>query len=630
MKAALVSLILLLAAAPLLADSADMRIDSFSPGTLERAGFFFYGNIFIRNGGPDTARNVVVTTTVENWPEVQHPCPGGRCVIGDVKTDDYFPIVPRIAQPLPIRDFTFTITVTVSSDTPDPNPSNNTVTRSIRVTTAPHLTLLISTLPLIDPGEPFDLSLRVSNYGLDYATAHDLVITLDLPDGVEAASLPEGCTALGRQVVCRLESLAPGTYNESSTTFRLRLDAPPRYEGGEILFRATLKAREESISPPDAMTANAKAFLYRTFFVTTTADDGLGSLRAAAAGAAALCPGTQACKIAFNIPGEERWQTIRLQSPLPPIRARLLVIDGATQSEFSGVKNPDGPPVEISGGGTVNGDGLTLVSLSSGTIANLTINGFRGNAIALDGGGNVGISGNFIGTDPTGSFAVPNYRGIGIATSLAAFYLPRISRNVISGNERSGIFALRGVYEVSRNRIGLAAHADEPLPNGGSGIYVGQDMWRMEIAENAIAFNREMGIAVHPLADAVWLQRNLVWSNGGLAIDRGLDGQSTAAPTITSAVYDPATNRTIVNVHGPMLAAFNVFASDAPGDARRPLGDFWVAPVSPGTLRLEIKIAGDLRGQWITATTTEAIGHPAQDVYQLARTSEVSNSVLVE
>src|SRR5712692_10187308 len=114
------------------ADSADLTIQ-FDPSPVEHAGSMFYGNIFVRNAGPDTARNVVVTQKVDGFPEVQLPCPEGRCVIGDVKTTNYYPTVPRIAQALPIRDFTFTMTVTVSSDTPDPNPGNNSVTRSVHV-----------------------------------------------------------------------------------------------------------------------------------------------------------------------------------------------------------------------------------------------------------------------------------------------------------------------------------------------------------------------------------------------------------------------------------------------------------------------------------------------------------------
>jgi len=40
------------------------------------------------------------------------------------------------------------------------------------------------------------------------------------------------------------------------------------------------------------------------------------------------------------------------------ITAYGLRIDGATQSGFFGDTNPDGPEIEISGGGTIDGDGL--------------------------------------------------------------------------------------------------------------------------------------------------------------------------------------------------------------------------------------------------------------------------------
>ena len=359
----------------------------------------------------------------------------------------------------------------------------------------------------------------------------------------------------------------------------------------------------------------------RSFVVTTTADDGGGSLRAAIDAANASCTGNDLCAVVFDItePSPHPWKTIRVVSPLPALRAPLLDIAGATQGALTGVHNPDGPSIEISGGGTVDGDGLAAGGCNQ-TIANLAINGFRRFGIFSGpqscAGGFSSFSGNFIGVDPTGSAAVPNLRGIVTLGKQSV----SIGFNVISGNVRSGIFALEGNLRIFANRIGLAAHADAPLPNGASGIYIAP-LGPREFAyidRNVIAFNREFGIAID--RDVEWAggSENRIWGNGGLAIDDGLDGPSPsvrttrgplAPPAITSAAFDPVAGETTIRgtASGPpqaengALVSVQIFASDAPGlfgfgDAQRFLAQ-------TGAGNFEVRVKGDLRGQWVAATT---------------------------
>jgi Periplasmic copper-binding protein (NosD) len=318
-------------------------------------------------------------------------------------------------------------------------------------------------------------------------------------------------------------------------------------------------------------------------------------------------------------PSARPWKTIRVASPLPPLFAPALHVNGATQTGLAGGGNPDGPSIEISGGGTADGDGFTLTSCHQ-AIANLAINGFRRYGIigmpqSCDDTSSshifASVTGNFIGVDPTGSTAVPNLRGI--------FTFGRenvaIDSNVISGNVRSGIFALGGNLRIDDNRIGVAAHADTPLPNGASGIYVEASVLQFAgIFRNVIAFNREFGIAIDRKAQWAGGSENRIWGNGGLAVDDGLDGPSpivttplarVATPVITSAVYDPATGETTIRgtVAAPnefeVSSRVEIFASDAPGlfgfgDAQRFLGR-----TTPGDF--ELKVNGDLRGQWVAA-----------------------------
>jgi hypothetical protein len=208
-----------------------------------------------------------------------------------------------------------------------------------------------------------------------------------------------------------------------------------------------------------------------------------------------------------------------------------------------------------------------------------------------------------------------------------------------SGNLHSGLF-MAGGWNIYSNRIGLKAHADEPLPNGASGIFLSALVNRAIIASNVIAFNREMGIAIDPACLYVQINQNAIWKNGGLAIDDGLDGPSAAVktdttpldvPVVTSAVYDPGSNQTTIRgTQAPFSVHVEVFASDAPGpggagEAQRFLGigggagDGFVLTVN-----------GDRREQWVAATVSLAARlQPAADIYTVFRTSELSRAVQV-
>jgi hypothetical protein len=644
MRHVLFALFVALTAATAQAGSADLGVQADTVPVI-RAGAMFYIDSVVHNAGPDVARNVVVTIKVDGFPDAQLPCPDGRCPIGDLQPGASHDVV--FSQRLPDTDVTITFEVTVTSDTPDPHPEDNSVTRTIFVSTGPDLSVLLQAPQVIDPGLPYDAILLVYNDGL--SAAHHVIITLDLPDGSAVLTLPSNCTSSSLRVTCTLDVLAANSKYPNNPQIPMKLRAPPRYEGGLISFELRMHADEPDFDVP--FDQKSSGVLYRTFLVTTSADDGDGSLRAAISAAnAAVCystitEGSPICAIQFNIgeTSERPWKTIRLHSPLPFIGAYSLRIDGATQTAFSGMTNPDGPPIEISGGGTVDGDGLDAGTCGV-TITHLAINGFLGNGISLrnfNGSSpfacKSSIEDNYIGTDPTGSVAVPNYRGIGTIQSNSPFYFGSIiSGNVLSGNIRSGLSALAGIWNIRENRIGVKAHSDEPLPNGASGIYLDRGVYRSTLFSNVIAFNREMGIAVDPGTLYTDITTNRIWGNGGLAIDDGLDGPSVSVngdngpinvPVMTNAVYDPAKNQTTIRGSAPG-GEVEVFASDAAGpggagDAQRLLG-------YPSGGDFVLTVPGDLRGQWVSATMTVfAKYQPFPDVFNFLRTTELSRALQV-
>jgi len=166
--------------------------------------------------------------------------------------------------------------------------------------------------------------------------------------------------------------------------------------------------------------------------VTTTADtvanDGQTSLREAITYANSMNgPKT----VSFNIPTSDPGYSggvfmIRPLSALPAITSTDTVIDGTTQTAFTGDSNPAGPEIVINGALAMasdnNADGLVLQA-DRGTVRGLVINGFiRGDnsagqansGIEIRGAG-CRVAGCYLGTDATGALAVPNWFGIWVA-----------------------------------------------------------------------------------------------------------------------------------------------------------------------------------------------------------------------
>jgi hypothetical protein len=141
-----------------------------------------------------------------------------------------------------------------------------------------------------------------------------------------------------------------------------------------------------------------------TYTVTHTGDRQSGSLRAALTFANAH-PGTT---IRFQIPRTDAGFkngvfSIRLLSPLPEISAERTVIDGSTQTAFSGDTNPDGPEIEIAGGAIQSSDktyGLVFKA-AQGLARGLVVNRFGGSQVLISGAvakANI-VCGCYLGTD---------------------------------------------------------------------------------------------------------------------------------------------------------------------------------------------------------------------------------------
>src|SRR5262245_38569445 len=152
-----------------------------------------------------------------------------------------------------------------------------------------------------------------------------------------------------------------------------------------------------------------------TFTVTNTDDSGPGSLRQAILNAN---QSSATDRIEFDIPGSGV-HTIAPASALPTIFSPV-EIDGYTQPGSRRNTAALGTNavllIELDGSNcprSVLTNGLTFnTSQLGGAVQGLVINRFTFGAIALRGGGEVVLRGNFLGTDPSGTLPRGNDTGI--------------------------------------------------------------------------------------------------------------------------------------------------------------------------------------------------------------------------
>jgi hypothetical protein len=229
--------------------------------------------------------------------------------------------------------------------------------------------------------------------------------------------------------------------------------------------------------------------LLSTFAVINTDDSGPGSLRQAILDSNAATGQTNT--IDFDIPGPGV-QTITPASPLPAITQAVL-IDGFTQPGYAGT-----PLIEVSGSQIGGGDGLTITG-SGVTVRGLDITGFsQGAGILISGTGATGevITANDIGTDPTGTQALPNYFGVRILDGAHDNLVGgsnAAAGNLIADNLGPGI-SVEGDgtlgNRITANRVFANDAPPTPIPTGmlqfdGSGfVSLPQDLLSYRIVES--------------------------------------------------------------------------------------------------------------------------------------------------
>jgi Bacterial Ig-like domain (group 3)/Periplasmic copper-binding protein (NosD) len=161
-------------------------------------------------------------------------------------------------------------------------------------------------------------------------------------------------------------------------------------------------------------------------------------------------------------------------------------------------------------------------------------------------GSNTAVTGNYIGTDASGMHAVPNGSG-GIVRGGTGDV---VRGNLVSGNLAQGFYGSLSQALVSGNLIGTNATGVGPLGNGGYGIALFTSS--NQVLGNTIAFNGEGVVVGSGAGDAI--EGNSIHDNAGLGIDLGINGNDNqTAPALTYA----ATSGSGTSINGRLASVAN-------------------------------------------------------------------------
>ena len=218
----------------------------------------------------------------------------------------------------------------------------------------------------------------------------------------------------------------------------------------------------------------------QTFVVTSLADHGPGSLRAAIDSANGTPPGGSTL-ISFGING-----TIPLAGPLPAIARNVAINATSAPTHVSG-----GPPVVAL---DFNGHPGLLFAVGSGgsQLLGVAVDDASGDGVTLD-AGSVTLNDNYIGLNLAGAAAGNGGNGVYVSAASAGNFIglngsraPGVVANVISGNRGSGIvLAGSSANTVVANRIGTNAAGTSAIANRGNGIWITQRSRGNEIGGTA-------------------------------------------------------------------------------------------------------------------------------------------------
>jgi len=302
-----------------------------------------------------------------------------------------------------------------------------------------------------------------------------------------------------------------------------------------------------------------------------------------------------------------------------------IVIDNATNNRIGGTPTNTSTPGNVISGNQYSG----LVITGTASTSNF-------------------VQGNFIGTTAQGLARLGNGQdGIDIWNGASSNVIGGSGGvglthpgNYISGNTQDGVHIDgTGTHNnfVEGNDIGTYSSGLTGEGNGFNGVSVYDGAHQNFIggptpsSGNVIAYNREVGVAIGKnIGDSTTVSdpilHNSIYGNVGLGIDLGDDGVTPNnspppgpnnllnTPVIESATYDSNTGTTevrlVLNAAQSAHYIIELFANPTLGPQGHGDGQTFPAQVPVmtvnGTVTVDITLAGDLEGQYLSATTTDS------------------------
>ncbi|MBU0731657.1 right-handed parallel beta-helix repeat-containing protein [Patescibacteria group bacterium] len=212
-------------------------------------------------------------------------------------------------------------------------------------------------------------------------------------------------------------------------------------------------------------------------------------------------------------------------------------------------------------------------------------NVFSGNGdagIQIASGTNNQVANNFIGTDITGTNAIPN-SGAGIFNVISnGTIIGGIDanyRNIISGNTQQGFLVnLGNDITAENNYIGVQSDGTTPLANGIAGVMMAGTCNNGVIKDNVIANNGFYGIYLLDAASAtpqrITIGENSIYNHAilGIELDAGAN-ENIEAPVISNIVHNPGPDTYDVTVSTPYSGAIVELFTDAGGEGKNYKGN---------------------------------------------------------
>jgi hypothetical protein len=255
----------------------------------------------------------------------------------------------------------------------------------------------------------------------------------------------------------------------------------------------------------------------------------------------------------------------------------------------------------------VGGDGMGLGNLISGQSTDLLYFGVSISTEVEPKAVDNQVIGNMIGTNATGTSAIPNGGGVGIAYLVTGTI---IRDNLISGNNLRGILLLETTdNEIMDNKIGVASNGLSPLPNIEVGIVISTAPGNTIGVGNIIAYH-QVGVAIfNPESVGNTITQNSIYANTDEQIGF-FEVPEPLAPAPVLTGWDGGT------VSGTSCAGcqVEVFANSDP----QPAGHTYLGTATAagdGTFNLSISP----HNRYLAATATDAEG----------TTSEFSNNLTI-